>query len=366
MTFPPMTMAYEHRQMTDWRRIANKVEMSSSKITDRQSFGIKGYSPFLALHDFDIIEQMPIEPMHNILLGVGKSIVHLILDINKKDRRTIDAMKEFDDVWINMKIPSEFNRRPRPLQIALKHYKSGEYLSMIVCGFLIFGRALVGDYNVKLRKIWYFFTYIVRACLFDDKTYQDICQKVDLSAMMQTFYYMFHIVFGSENCSFNVHLFSHLRETRRRYRLSAVSAEPFESFYSYIKKVIVNNTRSFSKQIMQKSYIASLRRHECEKSVYISNNKKRANTQDNLVYTSDRSFYKIVEANGDGMFNARRILTSKFMNKDVSHLNYSLVGVEKLKKYEEFDCIISEKSIIAKAVLDEKILIAVPLDALLS
>lgn len=81
------------------------------------------------------------------------------------------------------------------------------------------------------------------------------------------FYKLFELLFGKQNCSYNLHVFcSHLLEIRTHGPLTETSAFKFEAFYGEMRRSFVPGTISPMKQALQNIMLKrTLTPHSCEK-----------------------------------------------------------------------------------------------------
>ena len=93
-----------------------------------EQFGVKGESVLAQFEEFNLIDDVPVESMHFIALGVIRSLVSLALGAGPK--KSLHKAAKLNEKFLNksvsaVKLPSEFCRRARPIDVP--NWKASEY-----------------------------------------------------------------------------------------------------------------------------------------------------------------------------------------------------------------------------------------------
>ena len=91
--------------------------------------------------------------------------------------------------------------------------------------------------------------YMIRSCVIPNNEFVNVPEN-DVKMCCEQFYKIFNEVFGSQNCTYSVHVVaSHLQQIRGSMPLTFNSAFKFESFYSEMRNCFRPGTTSTLKQI---------------------------------------------------------------------------------------------------------------------
>ncbi len=114
-----------------------------------------------------------------------------------------------------------------------------------------------------MRQCITYYVFLVRLYYLDDDDLREALSHLEgntnLRSLHRKFYNLFQEGFcvrAKERCTLNVHTFQHLEHARWTMGpLWATSAEPFESFYSVLRRMYQPGTRNTVKQIMENFYL---------------------------------------------------------------------------------------------------------------
>jgi hypothetical protein len=193
----------------------------------------------------------------------------------------------------------------------------------------------IPNINTKLRRVWLLLAFIVRAFILPDDFFENICLNVDLKCLQKEFYILYEQLFGTSNCTYNIHCFFHIHSVRTLGPLTYSSAFLFESFFSFLKRDYQVGTMSPGKQGMLKSYQRILLSHSCEKKIKFSFVRKQK-TDDSVVYLKLKGFFRIIGVGEDiTKFSVRKLILDNADNTlHANGLIFSYVGVYLLKGEE--------------------------------
>lgn len=108
---------YPYSNINRKRSHKNAVkQMIKSRNEHRLVLGFKGISPLIAMPDFNVIDGFAIDYMHAVLLGIVKRLLKLWFDPQPgKDYNIRKHMVQINERILNIKLPSEIERKPRPI-----------------------------------------------------------------------------------------------------------------------------------------------------------------------------------------------------------------------------------------------------------
>lgn len=122
IVWPSSTMNGEMRTREKIVEIVEKIE-SGTELTAFEKKGIKGRSLLLDIEDFDYVLQLPTEYMHLVSLGVVKRLLELTFSVGENryrvTKRPLTSPNLFNDLMKYIKVPREFSRRARKLDLAV-------------------------------------------------------------------------------------------------------------------------------------------------------------------------------------------------------------------------------------------------------
>jgi CRISPR/Cas system-associated protein Csx1 len=185
------------------------------------------------------IENIPLDYMHLLCLGVMRKCFHLWLTGDLKIRlqyRKCQILSNMLETVIKQAIPIEFCRKPRSLDY-LKQWKATEYRQILLyTGSVVNNRILQ---EILSNDMYYHFLmlYVATRILFDE----DLCKKyLDYAKKLLKHYVKsFKILYGEHNISHNIHNLIHLCDDVRIHgTLNLFSVFKYENFLQEIKKLI--------------------------------------------------------------------------------------------------------------------------------
>lgn len=198
--------------------------------TSKPAFGIKGECLLSSL--IQIPEMVPIDIMHQLYLGVTKSIVYSIYN----SKKTILDKDKFKKACCTIKLPSDFHRRPRTFE-HLKHWKAIEYKYFL----LYYGSAVLHD-NVSDEYYVHFLILCTSICmLFESQISPEDIALVE--KLLCCFVKSMPVLYGKYAETHNVHSLLHLPRQAQLYgALWHISAMTFEGALHNLQKYITGTT----------------------------------------------------------------------------------------------------------------------------
>ncbi len=299
--------------------------LENMKKTEDLRMGVNKKSPLLNLQDFDIINQIPLDSMHLIHLGITKKMWERIFETGSKvfhnAARRMQVQRRWNAMFTETKLPFELKHKTQPVNIA--RMKASELQTLDMLAFAAMALQLEGP--EMLRKAMFTYCFLVRALYIDNVTFTRLEQYIDMDKLLLTFLKSYQAVFGKEAFSHNIHHFSHVLETRRKHGpMYWYNTAPFESMYGQFQ--YESNTNNVPKQILQNYLTFTQHEHKC----YVEKNfrfKAQASekTDDSIVYIRD-AFYRVEDIN-DPHLVIRKIKTRALDTSAVVKLPWRLLGV---------------------------------------
>jgi hypothetical protein len=272
-----------------------------------------------------MITGLPTEYMHLVALGVAKKVLYLLLGFRKDgglSRNKHEVVQKLNTSLRNIKTPSEFSRRTRDFKVA--HWKAEEYRNML----LFFFPLLLPYLDDEERSLWLLLVYSVRAYVLPEDDFERTKDVLQVPTAIGNFGSLFHKMFGSKNCSYNIHVFSHLSLLRQHGPLNSTSSFRFESFLAIIKDNFRVGTPNVTKQIFENMFLSlAVRNHVCRPSFHI-NVKVTSRTDDTLVRAYGNWFKAVKFTRNDEVMCAAITAKPAFFGEiDGLSFNFGNVGV---------------------------------------
>lgn len=365
--WPPSTSDSPLRNHNDSLVAANNANWSPDELK-----GVIGKSLLFDLPGFDIVNDIPVDYMHCVCLGVVKMMVLLSFDVPQRrpscSREPLIPTHVINQNLKKQKVPSEFSRRTRPLDCS--SWKAEEYRNLAL---FFFPFVLEASGNAKKCKtVWALMSFVTRACCLPENEFFVIPNQY-LVKVVRRFYGQFEKCFGIVNCTYNVHLFSHALHTRASSGpFPLVSAFPFEGMFSQMRNCFVPGTPNPTKQIFQQMCGKLCFGHKCEKSITFSE-KETEKVNDSYVYIftgKEHRFFKIKQS-GEKYSSAQLVLTGHLEDTanvspsfDEIELSWSAVGVYRYYTLSEIETNILNENIVGKAIRVSTVILTIPTSCL--
>jgi len=212
-------------------------------------FGVKGYSPLHRLLYFDLILGFPPDIMHAVYLGVSRQLMKIWLADGMKFLSNF-AQGKINEFLQTIKPPYRVSRVPRSLEHH-KEFKAHEWsMWMYYYSPIILGSILPKEYYEHWMFIVIGLSILTCSALNGTKILKAKNYLDRFSKNMDRLY-------GHSNCTFNVHLLTHLTDFAEEYGpLQNISMFAFEDFNSSILSY-VKGTQHVSSQVA-KRYVQQL------------------------------------------------------------------------------------------------------------
>lgn len=210
-----------------------------------QQYGMKGIPVISEIPDFDVVEGLPPDYMHAVLLGVCRQFCNLWFDsLNHAESFYHGKMlTKIDNYLTSFKPTLNISRIPRKMSNRI-HWKAHEW-----CAFLLY-------YSIPLLKATFSSQYVNHWSLLVDGISILLGSSILRSEIefakrcLFTFVRDTEKLYGEMHISFNLHLLTHLADSVINWGpLWSHSAFLFEDFYQEILKYI-RSSQGVSTQVV--------------------------------------------------------------------------------------------------------------------
>lgn len=230
-----------------------------SKIQESHHTGTSSLERITNLH---MIEDIVIDPMHLLYLGVVKKLVVGLWCDGKPPSKL--CSKQISDISFSLtsqivNIPCEFNRKPRSLIVA-KMWKATEFRQ-----FLLYTGPVVLKSVLNYDRYMNFLTLHVAITILSSSKYIQMIDYAD--SLLQYFVKTFIILYGEQNVSHNIHNLLHICNDSKKFgTLDKFSAFPFENYMKTIKRYLRKHANPLSQIIKRKT-----EQDQCNKNINTHN-----------------------------------------------------------------------------------------------
>jgi hypothetical protein len=259
--------------------------------------GVKGRTILLQLEGFNPMLQVPVDVMHNVFLGVAKTLLDFWFS---SDYRSFNfhvgnrQKKVADQRFRRIKIYSECTRKTDTLTDKYSKFKANE-----LHNFFFHYSKYILSYPVLNAEYYQHFLLLVDSIeiLCGSKftiTELDICER-----NLDTFVRQFETLYDEKLMFFNVHLLTHITETARLFgSLMNTSLFPFENMNGVINK-FVNAPKAPTLQICVRhhlyisNYYNTMRRIHEDAQIFCRNMMTTSNMK--YKFTNDSRKWKLFQ-----------------------------------------------------------------------
>ena len=180
----------------------------------------------------ELPNDMLIDYMHQVLLGVVKSTVHNIIQSSKLSP---EARTRVSDMLVTCKLPSQDYKRQLRALDTLKSWKATELKLFLLYGFMCFLNTL----SVEMFAHFSLLSSSMRM-LMNPKSDEEICLSDEL---VMVFRELAPFFYGETSQTFNKHTLVHLADqVKSAGPLSSLSTMAFESAHYQLKRAVGPNT----------------------------------------------------------------------------------------------------------------------------
>lgn len=340
---------------------------SGNAVTRDECKGFYGTSHLLHIENFHFVDNIPAEYMHSGCLGVVKRITHLTFNTGDNRERTtvrkLSDLSTFNVQIISIQVVREFNRRIRNLDLGV--WKAQEYRNLIMFYFPIVINCIQDGFT-KEKKVWLYLAYVLRACSITNNEFQQIPVQVIENAIL-IFYKCYESVYGKKNCTYSIHLMSHILKIRGDVPLTEKSAFKYENFYAELRQLFQPGTISPSKQILENCYMKrQLQKHSCEKKIFYDTNKNGKENNSFIYYieNNEYKFFNIIKKINDTKFVCNPQGRFPYKCDITKNLNWDKVGVFRVAPFSNEEIEIDRKQIEGKVLRVDNLFITCPINIL--
>ena len=196
---------------------------------DNRVLGYCGKSILLKLPGFDIVNDVVVETLHGLFLGLQKRLIGLIFlfdsDAVKPHLAPAHRINPTDFIGEArpLKAPSDFNRGVQRLEVAMK---GEEFRNFSLCTAFLLGHKLQSVRH-RLVQVQLLFSFVVRAYLLPQKEFEWCQETVNIRQVSHHFQELYH-KFHSYTWVYYSHAFSHLDKVRAKGPLTMLAMFPPE------------------------------------------------------------------------------------------------------------------------------------------
>lgn len=301
------------RNMDHYRSVLRNFD----RLSKNERCGYTGErSPLLDLPGLDLFRDVPLDPMHQIGLGIVKKLflcTFKVPDTSSAKFERVD-MSVLSAKWTALRLPSDFGRRSRPIIYA--QYKASEWVHLCIYAPQLILDCLPNPCQSYVSKVWCIAISLVRIYFKPSPDYEQFVNRPGMRARLQRLHRQFHKlfaeVFGNQACSYNVHVFKHWVKFRDRKPLTEQSAFKYESSYAKLRSHYDPRTMSTGLQALEGFYKScKFGEHRCKRRLRL----KTAVTpkrDDTLVYLKkSHGLLKLVDVSEPGYVRAIKLLTGR-------------------------------------------------------
>ena len=173
IVWPKSTMNGPPRNREDILEIIEKIE-NNQEMTIDESKGISGRSLLFDLPGFNFVNDVNVEYLHCVCLGVTKKCVELTFKVGENrtrcTKRKLSLPSQFNAQIHSVKFPSECNRRIRELDFSV--YKGQEFRNLLLFLFPLILNCI--EPNEKERHMWLYLAYMIKACVIPSEEFRQV------------------------------------------------------------------------------------------------------------------------------------------------------------------------------------------------
>ena len=212
-----------------------------------------GETPILCL-SFDIVQQLPLDYMHLVCLGVMRRLIMSWLKGPLTCRLPSKSVLKISDRLLSMRqcVSSEFCRRPRALS-EVDRYKATEFRQILLYTGLVAFRGIVAD---EVYNHFLLLSIAIR-CL---ASYQ-LCQShADYAHKLLVMFVEYASqLYGQEFVVYNVHCLVHLSDDVKNFGpLDKTSCFPYENYLKHVKKMVRSSNLPFQQVVRRLAELNSV------------------------------------------------------------------------------------------------------------
>jgi len=184
---------------------------------------------------FDLIQNVPLDYMHLVCLGVVKKLIGLWIEFGPRPTRLRPRyVRNISDMLKNIQktTPIDFGRKPRAMS-EYRQWKATEFRT-----FLLYTGPVVLQHYLKKNIYEHFLSLHIAMSILISPIMSKISSYVDYAeALLKHFVSTFECLYGKCFISHNIHNLVHLCNDVKKYGpLDSFSAFRFDNFLSSIKR----------------------------------------------------------------------------------------------------------------------------------
>jgi len=248
-----------------------------------------GVSPFTQISTINMIDDFPVDYMHQTCLGVMRRLLLIWMrGPPGKNRLSAYQISQISCRLTELRqfIPTEFGRRPRPLD-EVDRWKATEFRQL-----LIYTGQFVLKGILSSKQYTHFKAFMVALCILLSPTLVDEYSHY-ANELLQYFVSKGarKSMYGRDFLVYNVHSLLHLeREARRFGSLDYCAAWPFENYMQQLKRKV----RSAKNPVVQ---IVKRVREQAATTIKSANIKIHSRRPNNAFKTSTGKYCEVIKVN---------------------------------------------------------------------
>jgi hypothetical protein len=242
---------YPNEPQPSKKRTYKRVKRHAAYAIETESphIGVKGWSPFYNIYDFDVVEGCVYDAMHDVDLGVSRQLASLWFDSKNSTSAwyigTPTEIARIDSRIAKIIPPSNVTRLPRSLN-QRAYWKAAEWRN-----FLLYYAPIVLK-DILPNRFHRHFVKLSEAIFSLNNNYISPMDLYLARKKIENFVEEFENLYGKEHMSFNVHILLHACDCVSRWEpLWAYSAYGFEDSNGRLGKLF-NGTQSVDLQVASK------------------------------------------------------------------------------------------------------------------
>lgn len=232
-----------------------------------------GFTILTQIPNFDIINNFPIDYMHNTCLGVMKRLLQIWMQWGKGNSKISHSdikkmslvLEQWKDCW-----PSDFARNPRSMN-EVHRWKATEFRKFLLYLGPILLRKCFRLLEADKRFVHFLVLHVAMRILTSPQLIQHVIYAKNLLTL---FVEKFSLFYGNHMVSYNVHGLIHIADDAGKHgTLDEFSAFPYESFMQPLRRMV----RKAEKPLHQ------VVRRVSEGGVFLAGNEKKSAFEENLA-----------------------------------------------------------------------------------
>lgn len=207
----PLTLSSQLKLRTH-KEVLECIQKLNQSERSKNWFGVKGPSPLLKIDDFDLIQDVVVDVMHAVFLGVYRFMINLCFsDTTLKCYLNDEKIKMIDNRLEQLDAPSSFQRKLRSIR-EHKNYKSVEWQNhLLYCHYFIYKNIIPNEFVVHLM--------LLSSAIFKLWSANSTEEQINQAKFQIDLFLVFlqRLGYNETVHRYNCHILVHLAEDRKRF-----------------------------------------------------------------------------------------------------------------------------------------------------